>query len=95
MPGQCGRLRSARQDEHWNADAQQEAREIGHEERKIGAADVGAAGQRLRSDAPQVTDAVSCPGTDTAAVAIGATATCAAAMVLSDLISRSVQRIET
>ncbi|MFJ4454367.1 DUF2514 family protein [Pseudomonas sp. NPDC089392] len=88
-------VRAAREKEHRSAAAHQEAREIGHEERKIGAADVGAAGQRLRSDAPQVTDAVSCPGTDTAAVAIGATATRAAAMVLSDLISRSVQRIET
>ena len=84
--------RSARQEEHRSADAQQEARVKGHEERTIanaGAADADAAGQRLRSDAAQFAATVSCPGTDTAAVARGETAT-RAAMVLSDLLDRSV-----
>ncbi|MCE0903921.1 MULTISPECIES: DUF2514 domain-containing protein [Pseudomonas] len=84
--------RSARQEEHRRADAQQEARVKAHEERTIadaGAADADAAGQRLRSDAAQFAAAVSCSGTDTAAVARGETAT-RAAMVLSDLLERSV-----
>lgn len=85
--------RSARLEEHRSAVAQQEAREKGHEERKIAdadAVDADTAGQRLRSDATQFAAAVSCPGTDTAAVARGETAT-RAAMVLSDLLSRSVE----
>ncbi|EKT4476524.1 DUF2514 domain-containing protein [Pseudomonas putida] len=85
--------RSARQEEHRSADAQQEARVKGHEERTIadaGAADADAAGQRLRSDASQLAAAVSCPGTDTAAIARGQAAS-RAAMVLSDLLSRSVE----
>lgn len=85
--------RSARQEEHRSADAQQEARVKGYEERTIadaGAVDADAAGQRLRRDATQLAAAVSCPGTDTAAVARGETAT-RAAMVLSDLLSRSVE----
>lgn len=84
--------RAVRLEEHRSADAQQEARVKGHEERTIayaGAADADAAGQRLRSDADQFAASVSCPGTDTAAVARGETAT-RAAMVLSDLLSRSV-----
>lgn len=84
--------RSARQEEHRSADAQQEARVKGHEERTIadaGAADADAAGQRLRSDASQLAATVSCPGPDTAAVARGQAAT-RAAMVLSDLLDRSV-----
>ncbi|WP_060495183.1 DUF2514 domain-containing protein [Pseudomonas sp. GTC 16482] len=84
--------RAARQEEHRSADAQQEARVKGHEERTIadaGAADADAAGQRLRRDATQLAATVSCPGTDTAAVARGQAAT-RAAMVLSDLLSRSV-----
>lgn len=84
--------RAARQEEHRSADAQQEARVTGHEERTIadaGAADADTAGQRLRSDATQLAAAVSCPGSDTATVARGETAT-RAAMVLSDLLSRSV-----
>lgn len=84
--------RSARQEEHRSADAQQEARVKGHEERTIadaGAADADAAGKRLRSDATQLAAAISCPSTDTAAVSRGQTAT-RAAMVLSDLLSRSV-----
>lgn len=84
--------RAARQEEHRSADAQQEARLKAHEERTIadaGAADSDAAGQRLRSDATQFATAISCTGTDTASVARGETAT-RAAMVLSDLLSRSV-----
>ncbi|MGV5490211.1 DUF2514 domain-containing protein [Pseudomonas sp. XP2] len=84
--------RSARQEEYRSADAQQEARVKGHEERKIadvGVADADAAGQRLRSDATQLAATISCPGTDTAAVARGQAAT-RAAMVLSDLLDRSV-----
>ncbi|MFG0496919.1 DUF2514 domain-containing protein [Pseudomonas sp. YQ_13] len=86
--------RSARQEEHRSADAQQEARLKAHEERTIadaGAADSDAAGQRLRSDASQLAATVSCPGTDTAAVARGETAT-RAAMVLSDLLARADAR---
>ena len=85
--------RSARQEEHRRADAQQEARVKAYEERTIadvGAADADSAGQRLRSDASHLAAAVSCSGTDTAAVARGETAT-RAAMVLSDLLSRSVE----
>lgn len=84
--------RGARQEEQRRAKAQEEARAHAQEERTIadaGAADADAAGQRLRSDATQLAAAVSCPGTDTAAVARGETAT-RAAMVLSDLLSRSV-----
>lgn len=84
--------RAARQEEHRRADAQQEARVKGYEERTIadaGAADADTAGQRLRSDAAQFAAAVSCPGTDTAAVTRGEAAT-RAAMVLSDLLDRSV-----
>ncbi|MCE1020458.1 DUF2514 domain-containing protein [Pseudomonas monteilii] len=86
--------RSARQEEHRSADAQQEARVKGHEERTIadaGAADADAAGQRLRSDATQLAASVSCPGTDTATVARGQAAT-RAAMVLSDLLARADER---
>ncbi|PTV65626.1 DUF2514 domain-containing protein [Pseudomonas putida] len=85
--------RSARQEEHRRADAQQEARVKAHEERTIadaGAADADAAGQRLRSHASHLAAAISCPGTDTAAVARGETAS-RAAMVLSDLLDRSVE----
>ena len=85
--------RSVRQEEHRSAVAQQEARVIGHEERKIadaGAADADAAGQRLRSEAGQFAAAISCPSTDTAAVARGQAAT-RAAMVLSNLLDRSVE----
>lgn len=84
--------RGARQEEQRRAAAQEEARAHAQEERTIadaGAADADAAGQRLRSDAIQLAAAVSCPGPDTAAVARGQAAT-RAAMVLSDLLSRSV-----
>ncbi|HEN8705664.1 TPA: DUF2514 domain-containing protein [Pseudomonas putida] len=86
--------RVARQEEHRRADAQQEARVKGHEERTIadaGAVDADAAGQRLRSESSQFAVAVSCAGTDTAAVTRGETAT-RAAMVLSDLLARADAR---
>ncbi|WP_426808039.1 DUF2514 domain-containing protein [Pseudomonas sp. WOUb67] len=86
--------RSARQDEHRIADAQEEARVKGHEERTIadaGAADADAAGQRLRGEAIKIAAAVSCPGSDTTAVARSEAAT-RAAMVLSDLLARADQR---
>ncbi|MFG0394729.1 DUF2514 domain-containing protein [Pseudomonas sp. zbq_4] len=84
--------RGARQEEQRRATAQEEARANAQEERTTadaGAADADAAGQRLRSDANQLATAISCPGTDTAAVARGQAAT-RAAMVLSDLLDRSV-----
>ncbi|MCH7302060.1 DUF2514 domain-containing protein [Pseudomonas capeferrum] len=84
--------RSARQEEHRSADAQQEARVKAHEERTIadaGAAGADAAGQRLRDEGAKLAATVSCPGTDTAAIARGQAAT-RAAMVLSDLLDRSV-----
>jgi len=86
--------RAARVEEHRSADAQHEARVKGYEERKAadaGAADADASGQRLRSDAAQFVATVGCPGTDTAAVARGETAT-RAAMVLSDLLTRADAR---
>lgn len=86
--------RSARQEEHRSAEAQQEARVKGHEERTIadaGGADADAAGQRLRIDATQLAAAVSCPSTDTASIARGQAAT-RAAMVLSDLLARADAR---
>ncbi|MFG0340945.1 DUF2514 domain-containing protein [Pseudomonas sp. zjy_13] len=85
--------RSARQEEQRRANVREEVRADALEERTIadaGAADADAAGQRLRSEASHLADAVSCPGTDTAAIARGETAT-RAAMVLSDLLSRSVE----
>jgi len=86
--------RGARQQEHQSAQAQEEARAHGHEERSIasaGAAGADAAGQRLRDDGANFAAAVSCPGTDTAAVARGQAAT-RAAMVLSDLLTRADAR---
>lgn len=86
--------RGARQEEQRRAEAQEEARVHAQEERTIadaGAADADAAGQRLRSDAAQFAATVSCPGTDTAAVARGEAAT-RAAMVLSELLSRADER---
>ncbi|AVD91065.1 DUF2514 domain-containing protein [Pseudomonas sp. SWI36] len=86
--------RAARQEEHRRADAQQEARVKGHEERTIadaGAVDADAAGQRLRDEAGKLAASVSCPGTDTAAVARGEAAT-RAALVLSDLLTRADAR---
>ncbi|NWL07807.1 DUF2514 domain-containing protein [Pseudomonas hunanensis] len=86
--------RGARQEEQRRAQAQEEARTDAQEERTIadaGAAGADAAGQRLRSDATQFAAAVSCPGTDTAAIARGQAAT-RAAMVLSDLLARADER---
>ncbi|EKT4477479.1 DUF2514 domain-containing protein [Pseudomonas putida] len=84
--------RAARQEEHRSADAQQQARVKAYEERTIadaGAAGADAAGQRLRDEASKLAATVSCTGTDTATVARGQAAT-RAAMVLSDLLDRSV-----
>ncbi|UQB79195.1 DUF2514 domain-containing protein [Pseudomonas shirazica] len=83
--------RDARQEEQRRATAQEEARAHAHEERGIadaGAADADAAGQRLRDQGAKFAAAVSCPGTDTAAVARGQAAT-RAAMVLSELLARA------
>ena len=73
--------RAARQEEHRGAEAQQEARVKGHEERQV--ADAGAVDAQLVAT-------VGCSGTDTAAVTRGETAT-RAAMVLSELLSRSIE----
>ncbi|MDF3928509.1 DUF2514 domain-containing protein [Pseudomonas putida] len=84
--------RGARQEEQRRAQAQEEARAHAQEERTTadaGAADADAAGQRLRDEAGKLAASVSCPGTDTAAVARGEAAT-RAAMVLSDLLDRSI-----
>jgi len=84
----------ARQEEQRRAEAQEEARAHAQEERTIadaGAVGADAAGQRLRSDAAKLAATVSCPSTDTAAVARGQTAT-RAAMVLSDLLTRADAR---
>lgn len=84
--------RGARQEEQRRAQAQEEARAHAQEERTTadaGAAGADAAGQRLRNEAGNLAATVSCSGTDTAAVARGQAAT-RAAMVLSDLLDRSV-----
>ncbi|WP_447742304.1 DUF2514 domain-containing protein [Pseudomonas laurentiana] len=86
--------RGARQEEQRRATAQEEARAHAQEERTIadaGAAGADAAGQRLRDEAGKFAATVSCPGTDTAAVARGQAAT-RAAMVLSDLLARADER---
>ncbi|MFG0828754.1 DUF2514 domain-containing protein [Pseudomonas sp. CJQ_7] len=86
--------RGARQEEQRRAQAQEEARAHAQEERTIadaGAADADPAGQRMRSDAANLAATVSCPGTDTAAIARGKAAT-RAAMVLSDLLTRADER---
>ncbi|UTL92483.1 DUF2514 domain-containing protein [Pseudomonas fluorescens] len=86
--------RGARQEEQRRAQAQEEARAHAHEERTIadtGAAGADSTGQRLRNEAGQFAAAISCPGTDTAAVARGQAAT-RAAMVLSDLLTRADER---
>lgn len=86
--------RGARQQEHQRARAQEEARAHGHDERSIASADAAgadAAGRRLRDDGANFAAAVSCPGTDTAAIAGGQAAT-RAAMVLSDLLARTDAR---
>ncbi|WP_176515210.1 DUF2514 domain-containing protein [Pseudomonas ceruminis] len=86
--------RAARQEEQRRAQAQEEARAHAQEERKIadaGAAGADAVGQRLRDEGAKLAATVSCPGTDTAAVARGQAAT-RAAMVLSDLLTRTDAR---
>ncbi|QHG64367.1 DUF2514 domain-containing protein [Pseudomonas putida] len=86
--------RAARQEEQRRAQAQEEARAHAQEVRTIadaGAAGADAAGQRLRDEAGNLAATVSCPGTDTAAVARGQAAT-RAAMVLSDLLTRADER---
>ncbi|VVM38158.1 hypothetical protein PS631_00140 [Pseudomonas fluorescens] len=86
--------RDARAEEQRRAQAQEEARAHAHEERTIadvGAAGADAAGQRLRDDGDKLAATVSCPGTDTAAIARGQAAT-RAAMVLSDLLARADAR---
>ncbi len=86
--------RGARQEEQRRAQAQEETRAHAQEERKIantGAAGADAAGQRLHDDGAKFAAAISCPGTDTAAVARGQAAT-RAAMVLSDLLVRADAR---
>ncbi len=86
--------RDARQEEQRRATAQEEARAHAQEERTIadaGAAGADAAGQRLRDQSTKLAAAVSCPGTDTAAIARGQAAT-RAAMVLSELRDRADAR---
>lgn len=86
--------RDARHEEQRRAQAQEEARAHAHKERTIddaGAAGADATGQRLRDEAGQFAAAISCPGTDTAAVARGQAAT-RAAMVLSDMLTRADER---
>ncbi|MDG9884091.1 DUF2514 domain-containing protein [Pseudomonas sp. GD04058] len=82
----------AREEEQRRQAAQQEARAHAQKEQSaadIDAAGAGAAGQRLRNEASKLAGSVGCPGTDPAAVARGQAAT-RAAMVLSDLLKRSV-----
>ncbi|HDS1775082.1 TPA: DUF2514 family protein [Pseudomonas putida] len=84
----------AREVEQRRAVAQEEAREHAHEQNQVadaGAAGADAAGQRLRDDGAKFAAAISCPGTDTAAIARGQAAT-RAAMVLSDLLARADAR---
>ncbi len=86
--------RGARQEENRRETAREEVRAHAQEERTIadaGAAGADAADQRLRDESGKFAAAVSCPGTDTAAVARGQAAT-RAAMVLSDLLSRADER---
>jgi len=86
--------RVARQEEQRRAQAQEEARAHAQEERTIadaGAAGADAAGQRLRDEAGKLAATISCPGTDTAAIARGQAAT-RAAMVLSELRDRADAR---
>lgn len=86
--------RDARAEEQRRAQAQEEARAHAHEERTIadaGAAGADAAGQRLRDEAAKLAATISCPATDTAALARGQAAT-RAAMVLSELLARADAR---
>lgn len=86
--------RGARQEEQRRAQAQEEARAHAHEERTTadaGAAGADAFGQRLRDEGAKLAATVSCPSTDTAAIARGQAAT-RAAMVLSELRDRADAR---
>ncbi|MGJ7474456.1 DUF2514 domain-containing protein [Pseudomonas fulva] len=86
--------RGAREQEHQRAQAQEEVRVHAHNQRVIAAAGgVGAdaAGQRVQHDAAQFAAAVSCAGSDTAALARGQNAA-RAAMVLSDMFQRADAR---
>lgn len=86
--------RGARQEEQRRAQAQEEARAHAHEERTIaesGAAGADIAGERLQREGARLAATVSCPGTDTSAIARGQAAT-RAAMVLSDLLTRADKR---
>jgi hypothetical protein len=86
--------RGARQEEQRRAEAQEEVRAHAQKEHQVadvGAAGADAAGQRMRDDAARLAATVSCPATDTAAIARGQTAT-RAAMVLSDLLARADAR---
>lgn len=86
--------RGAREEEQRRATAKEEARAHAQEERTIadaGAAGADAAGQRLQHEGAKLAATVSCPSTDTAAVARGQAAT-RAAMVLSELRDRADAR---
>ena len=86
--------RGARQEEQRRAKAQEEARAHAQEQRTLadaGAAGADAAGQRLRDEGAKLAATVSCPGTDSAAIARGQAAT-RAAMVLSELRDRADAR---
>ena len=86
--------RGARRQEQQRAEAQEEARAHAYEQHQVADADAAGAdavGQRLRNEGAKLAAAVSCPGTDTAAVARGQAAT-RAAMVLSDLLARADAR---
>ncbi|MGE6824337.1 DUF2514 domain-containing protein [Pseudomonas soli] len=85
--------RGARQEEQRRAAVHEEVRAHAQEQRTIAegaAAGADAAGQRLHDEAGKLAAAVSCPSTDTAAAARGDAAR-RAAMVLSDLLNRSVE----
>lgn len=85
--------RSARAEEQRRAQAQEEARAHAREEHKVadvGAAAADAAGRRLQHDAANIAATVSCPSPDPAIAARGEAAR-RAAMVLSDLLNRSVE----
>ncbi|WP_307945129.1 DUF2514 domain-containing protein [Pseudomonas mosselii] len=85
--------RGERTKEQQRADAQEEVRAHAQKQRTIAegaAARADAAGQRLRDEAGKLAAAVGCPGQDPA-VAARSEAARRAAMVLSDLLNRSVE----
>ena len=85
--------RGERTKEQRRADAQEEVRAHAQEQRTIaeGAAAVaGAAGQRLHDEAGKLVATVGCPGQDPT-IAARSEAARRAAMVLSDLLNRSVE----